>query len=111
MAVPYVQLPYDPAKKSLGDLAAIRLVLDYADSTEHAVHDVYPEVLGNCWRYDRAYGTLKGRAGNISMPEAKEMLQSVSQDHTMWSAIYGLKSDEVQIVPGRKYSTAHKFRL
>jgi hypothetical protein len=164
MAVPSVQPPYDPAKKSLNDLAVVRLVLDHAESTEHAIalmrnynirmdevplhyliadrsgksalvefvsnsmkvlynseafqvstnfilHQVYPHVLGNCWRYDRAYGTLKNKAGNISMPEAKELLQSVAQNHTMWSAIYNLKSGEVQIIPGRKYNTEHKFSL
>jgi hypothetical protein len=45
------------------------------------------------------------------MPEAKEILQSVSQNHTMWSAIYNMKSGEVQIIPRRKYGTVYKFKL
>jgi hypothetical protein len=37
MAVPSAQPPFDPAKASLYDLALIRLVLDQAESAEHAV--------------------------------------------------------------------------
>jgi hypothetical protein len=37
MAVPYVQLPFDPGKKTLNDLLVVRLVLDHAESTDHAI--------------------------------------------------------------------------
>jgi hypothetical protein len=37
MAVPYVQAPYDPGKRSLSDLGIVRLVLDYAEDTDHAI--------------------------------------------------------------------------
>lgn len=37
MAVPSAQAPYDPRKISLGELGTIRLVLDYAASTDEAI--------------------------------------------------------------------------
>jgi hypothetical protein len=37
MAVPMASTPYDPAKKSLGELGTIRLVLDFAATTDEAI--------------------------------------------------------------------------
>jgi penicillin V acylase-like amidase (Ntn superfamily) len=37
MAVPYAEPPYDAGKVDLYDLALIRLVLDYAENTDHAI--------------------------------------------------------------------------
>ncbi len=37
MAIPAAQAPYDPRKISLGELEAIRLVLDFASSTDEAI--------------------------------------------------------------------------
>jgi hypothetical protein len=36
-AVPYAQSPYDGSKVTIGELQLIRLVLDYANSTQHAI--------------------------------------------------------------------------
>lgn len=164
MAVPYVELPSDPQKRTLNELSVVRLVLDYAENTDHAisliqkynismnevplhfliadrtgksaliefvdnkmqvmfnqeafqvstnfiVFNTLNNVLGKCWRYDKAYQVLKDKSGQISNVEAKDILQSVSQNNTMWSAIYNMKSGDIQIVPGRKYSTNHQFKL
>jgi len=37
MAIPHADAPSDPKKKTIGEIEVIRLVLDYAESTEHAV--------------------------------------------------------------------------
>ena len=37
MAIPDVDTPSDPTKKTIGELEVIRLVLDYAKNTEHAI--------------------------------------------------------------------------
>ena len=37
-AVPHAQSPYDPEKVTIGELQFIRLVLDYAGSTDEALH-------------------------------------------------------------------------
>jgi hypothetical protein len=37
-AVPYAQSPYDGSKITIGELQLIRLVLDYANSTQHAIN-------------------------------------------------------------------------
>jgi hypothetical protein len=36
-AVPYARSPYDASKVTIGELQLIRLVLDYASSTQHAI--------------------------------------------------------------------------
>lgn len=164
MAVPHVELPNDPQKKTLNELSVVRLVLDYAKNTEHAisliqqynismnevplhfliadrtgksalvefvnnkmqvmynqeafqvstnfiVFNTLNNVMGKCWRYDKSHQTLLEKSGQISSAEAKDILQSVSQGNTIWSAIYNMKSGDIQIVPGRKYSTNHLFKL
>ncbi len=37
MAIDHAEPPYDPKKKTIGEIEVLRLVLDYAKSTEHAV--------------------------------------------------------------------------
>jgi hypothetical protein len=165
MAVPAVQPPYDPSKRTLQDLGVIRLVLDHAESTRHAVSliqnynvimtdvplhyfiadrsgesaviefvgnkmevlyndgkpfqistnfvlsEALPNLLGHCWRYDFAHSTLSNKGGVLSMSEARELLSGVSQNSTMWSAVYGLSSGEVQIVPGRLYNSTYATAL
>ena len=37
MAIPHAESPSDPKKKTIGEIEVIRLVLDYANSTEHAI--------------------------------------------------------------------------
>ncbi|MBM4161105.1 MAG: linear amide C-N hydrolase [Ignavibacteria bacterium] len=164
MAVPYVELPYDPGKRTLNDLAVIRLVLDYAESTEHAVSlirnynirmdevplhyfiadrsgksavlefvssemkvlynnlpyqvstnfilsNYAPHLTGRCWRYDLVSDVLQNSGGSISMSGARDLLRNVSQGNTMWSAVYNLKSGDVQIVPGRRFASVYSTKL
>ena len=164
MAVPYVEPPYDPRKKTLNDLEVVRLVLDYAATTDHAISliknynvrmDEVPlhyfiadrsgksaviefvngemKVLynnlqyqvstnfifsnytapftGRCWRYDLASGALQSSGGSISMSGARELLRNVSQGNTMWTAVYSLKSGDVQVVPGRRYDSVYTTKL
>jgi len=164
MAVPYVELPYDPGKRTLGDLEVIRLVLDYAESTDHAIslirnynirmdevplhyfvadrsgksavlefvnsemkvlynsgrfqvstnfilHNYLPNLIGRCWRYDLAHSILSSKNGSVSMSEARDILWNVSQVNTMWSAVYNLKSGDVQIIPGRRFGSVYSTKL
>ena len=37
MAVPYAEPPYDPNRMTLGEIELIRLVLDYAETVNHAI--------------------------------------------------------------------------
>jgi linear amide C-N hydrolase (choloylglycine hydrolase family) len=164
MAVPSAQPPFDPGKVSLYDLALIRLVLDYAGDTNHAVdllrgcnyratsppvHFLIADSSGTaalveyvagemkvtrsttafmvatnfvvfgsqapfstgCPRYDRAHSTLAARNGILSRAEALDLLSTVSQDITMWSAVYDLGGRGVEVVPGRRYDRSYRFAM
>jgi hypothetical protein len=164
MAVPSAQPPFDPGKRSLYDLELIRLVLDYASDTNHAVdllrgynyratsppvHFLIADGSGTatlveyvagemkvtrsttpfmvatnfvvfgsqapfstgCPRYDRAHSTLSAHEGVLSRAAALELLSSVSQDTTMWSAVYDLGGRGVEVVPGRRYSRSYRFAM
>jgi hypothetical protein len=157
MLVPDVQPPYDPNKVNLGCLDIIRLVLDYAASTEEAVSliqkfnfkdDAHPvhyliadrsgesvvieyinkemKVIHNnepfqictnfiitgskapsstpCWRYNTAYNMLKNANGKTDGNNAMEILRSVSQNITMWSAAYDMNSFSLDICVDREYN-------
>jgi penicillin V acylase-like amidase (Ntn superfamily) len=164
MAVPHVEPPYDPRKVNLTSVEIIRLVLNYASSTESAVSlisqynyvvDVVPihfligdrngrsavvEFVGgemkvmyndepfqvstnfiifgsgapqttSCWRYNRAYADLKNASGRIDEDAAMNVLGSVSQSITMWSAVYNMSSFTAQISPGRKYDKVYDIKV
>lgn len=164
MAVPSAEPPFDPGKVSLYDLALIRLVLDYALDTNHAVellgeynyrvtstpvHFLIADRSGTaalveyvggemrvtrtaepfmvatnfvvygsqapistgCPRYDRAYATLSARKGVLSRTEALDLLSAVSQQITMWSAVYDLTGPGVEVVPGRRYGNVYRFAM
>lgn len=165
MAVPHVQPPFDPSRRSLNDLAIMRLVLDRAATTRQAVaffqsynivmnevplhyfvadrsgesaviefvhdrievrynegapfqistnfiqYEVLPNLSGHCWRYDLACSLLVGRAGTLTMDDARDLLRTVSQTNTMWSSVYGLATGEIQVVPGRRFDSAFRSTL
>ena len=164
MAVPSAEPPFDAGKVSLYDLALIRLVLDYALDTNHAVellggynyrvtstpvHFLVADRSGTaalieyaggqmrvtrtedpfmvatnfvvfgsrapvstgCARYDRAYATLSARNGVLPRSEALDLLSAVSQEITMWSAVYDLTDPGVDVVPGRRYGKAYRFAM
>ena len=51
-----------------------------------------------CWRYNRAYEILAEANGKVSSLDAMTLLENVSQDSTMWSVVYGMKTGDIQIV-------------
>jgi penicillin V acylase-like amidase (Ntn superfamily) len=164
MAIPHAEPPYDPRKVNLTSLEIIRLVLDYASSTESGVSlisqynyvvDEVPihfligdstgksalvEFIGgemkvmyndepfqvstnfiifgssapqttDCWRYNRAYAYLKNVGGQVDETAAMSLLSSVSQNITMWSAVYDMSSFAVNVSPGRKYDKVYGIKV
>jgi len=164
MAVSDAQPPHDPSKRTLWDLEVIRLVLDYATSTEEAVsliknynvrfgeiplhyliadptghsaviefvndrmvvirntepfqvstnfilNRVIPHLAGNCWRYDTTWDELDSATGIITHQETMNILNNVSQDNTMWSAVYNMITGDISVTVGRKYDLVHSFKL
>lgn len=171
MAVPDAQPPFDPQRKSLQDLEAIRLILDYASSVDEAVallkkynilfgtssgapplHYLVADAGGNssviefidnkmivipndrpwqistnfiisrsnaqmdpentsCYRYNTGYKFLKEKNGILTHEEAMQMLSMVSQNITIWSAVYDLGKKEINVVMGKKYDQVKIFDL
>lgn len=65
----------------------------------------------HCWRYDLISSELSATAGILGSSQARDLLQSVSQENTQWSTVYFLSTGEIQVVMGRKYSAYHRFEL
>ena len=65
----------------------------------------------NCWRYNEAAKSLGDSAGGKSVDEAMSLLQSTSQDHTMWSVVYNLTTGQISLALGKDYDQVHTFRL
>jgi hypothetical protein len=164
MAIDHAEPPFDPAKKTIGEIEVLRLVLDYAKSTEHAIelikkynvrmetppihyliadssgHSAVIEFVNNkmivmrnseswqvstnfiihgsgaplnvsCWRYNRAYNTLKENKGKLTTQEAMNLLQSVSQSSTIWSMVYQMNTAKLNTVVGRNFANIISFEL
>lgn len=164
MAIDHAEPPSDPAKKTIGEIEVIRLVLDYAKNTEQAIelikqfnvsmenppiHYLIADSSGqsaivefvsgkmivmknteswqvstnfiihgsgapedvNCWRYNRAYDTLKNARGKMTNTSAMNLLQSVSQTSTIWSMVYQMNSGKFDVAVGRKFNEIKSFNL
>jgi hypothetical protein len=66
---------------------------------------------GRCWRYDQLYHQLNQVDGKVTILEAMRLLESVSQDITQWSIVYGISNGSVNIVMGRGYDKTYTFHL
>ena len=69
------------------------------------------EATSYCDRYRTAYYTLKKAGGIISHKEAMALLSEISQDSTKWSAVYNMKSGDIQMAMGRDYNHVSSFKL
>jgi hypothetical protein len=65
----------------------------------------------NCWRYEKAARSLAESQGSKSAAEAMSLLQSTSQDHTMWSVVYNLCTGQISLALGKNYDKVHTFEL
>ena len=164
MMVPEMQPPYDPNKKNLACCDIIRLILDYAASTNEAVsliqqynfideknpsHYLISDCSGtsaivefvnkevkvirnnepfqvstnfiitgssapqstSCWRYNTAYTMLKNANGEINENKGMNILSSVSQNITMWSAVYNMKSFSLDISVDKNYNKIYSVKV
>lgn len=65
----------------------------------------------DCWRYNTAYGALSAAGGHLSPGSAMQLLEEVSQPHTLWSLVYGLDSGEIRVAVGSQFQTVEVFGL
>jgi hypothetical protein len=72
-----------------------------ADETGHS----------GCWRYDKMYQRLAETGGQLATQDALDLLAGVSQESTQWSVVYGMRTGDVNVAMGRKYTAVHTFHL
>jgi len=64
-----------------------------------------------CRRYKKAYMALDEKDGDINQLEMMQLLEDISQNHTMWSVVYNMTTGDVLVVPGKKYSKIYQYKL
>lgn len=64
-----------------------------------------------CDRYHKMFNTLKEKEGKINEQEAMGVLQSVSVRKTVWSEVFNLATQEINIVMDGKYNEVMTFKL
>ena len=95
-----------------GGMSVLRSEGTWQVATNFLLSGLDPDEAGaQCPRYREAWRTLEAAEGSMSMPEAMGLLERVSQSHTMWSVVYGLKSGDVSVAVGRDYGQVYEFGL
>ena len=64
---------------------------------------------GICWRHDTISERLQETGGRVTVEDAFNLLQDVSQDGTQWSVVYEMDDYQVNVVMGRQYESVHTF--
>jgi hypothetical protein len=93
------------------DMKAIRTTEPFMVATNFTVFGSQAPLATGCVRYDLAYATLRERNGVLSHAEALGLLSAVSQSTTMWSAVYDLEARSIDLVPGLRYQSVHRFTI
>jgi hypothetical protein len=95
-----------------GEMHVIQNDQPWQVATNFVIYEAAPEGAdAPCWRYNRAYQALSEADGNISPKEAMTILESVSNSHTIWSAVYDMTNGDVQLAMDRDYDQIHTFAL
>jgi len=91
-----------------GGVAVIRNGHPWQVSTNFLIsEDIWPD----CWRYNKASGTLSQTQGSLSADAGMRLLEAVKLNHTVWSVVYDLSSGRVRLAMGRDYDEVHTFQL
>jgi hypothetical protein len=64
-----------------------------------------------CWRYKSTCTTLDSQEGVITVPDAFNLLQTVSVTGTRWSTVFDLNTAQLQIAMGRNFDTLYHFSI
>jgi uncharacterized protein YceK len=65
---------------------------------------------GVCWRHDAISAQLEQTRGQVSVDDAFELLENVSQAGTQWSVVYEMDRHQVHVVMGRQYDKVNTFK-
>jgi hypothetical protein len=95
-----------------GEVRALRNTEKWQVATNFVIAEELPRgAQSGCWRYNTAYAALQRTEGTMSTPEAMPLLQEVSQENTIWSAVYNMTSGQIQVAMDRQYGRVHAFQL
>jgi hypothetical protein len=114
-----------PIHYLIADRTGKALLLEFYDGTLHVLANEAPwhqatnflrasvrgDAEGQCWRYDELARRLNEAGGRLSVPQALDLLSTVSQESTRWSVVYGLQSGQIDIAMGRGYGNTHTLQL
>lgn len=93
------------------ELKVTRAAVPWMVATNFTVFGSRAPLVTGCARYDLAWSTLRERNGVLSHAEALDLLSGVAQGFTMWSAVYDLEARSVELAPGRRYQSVHRFSI
>ncbi len=65
----------------------------------------------SCPRYEKLSTTLTETGGSLTPQSALDLLSTVAQDGTQWSAVYDISTRDVLVTMGRAYAAVHAFHL
>lgn len=65
----------------------------------------------DCWRYRKISESIGDAHAVTPSVDAMRLLGAASLPNTVWSAVYNLRTGEIQLAMGRDYSRVHSFRL
>jgi len=99
-----------------GEMRVVPSRLPWQVATNFCLDEVQPAGDGSpCWRYNAAWRWLEDASGRISVEQAMDLLQAVSQpggsSSTRWSIAYNLNSGAIDVAMGRQFETVHAFQL
>lgn len=111
-----------PVHFHIADASGNSAVVEYVDGGISVVRDgkswqvstnylFSEEQQPNCRRYNTAAESLTGSNGRKTVGEAMSLLQSTSQDNTVWSIVYNLSTGQVNLAIGKDYEEIHTFEL
>lgn len=113
-----------PVHFLIGDKTGVSAVIEFVNQDMKVMYNVEPfQVSTNfiifgstapgttsCWRYNKAYSDLKSAGGKVDGNASMDILHSVSQSITMWSAVYDMNSFSLKIAVDRKYQSVYDIK-
>lgn len=95
-----------------GQLVEIKKDRNFQICTNHIIRNQSNQKKQSfCWRYKKAYEILDEKDGDITQQEMMDLMEAISQDHTMWSVVYNMTTGDVLVVPGKKYDNVYHYKL
>jgi choloylglycine hydrolase len=91
------------------------LLIENTDPWQLATNFLFSSINGSaegkCWRYDTVLEEFTRLDGALPPETGMELLETVSQQNTQWSVIYGMSTGQVDLVVGQEYQQVYSFDL